>query len=159
MVINMGTETEYMCEKCGFIIHNHDLMYFVDEETNCVIEHAFGMFTFNMGDGSKIKGRIIPSFCPDCSSEVHFYYNEDESYINEIKLALKQEEMDFKDLLDDKYPYRITSSVLKGTIGPNDKTDGRCPKCGRKIPLVIGDKCKCPKCDGELYAFIVAEYD
>ena len=155
----MGTETEYMCEKCGFKISNPDLHYFVDEETNCVIEHAFGMFTFNMGDGSRIKGRIIPSFCPDCSSEVHFYYNEDESYINEIKSALKQGEIDFKDLLDEKYPLRTISSVLKGTVGPKDKTDGECPKCGKKIPLITEGKCKCPICDGELYAFIVAEYD
>ena len=42
---------------------------------------------------------------------------------------------------------------------PYKETNIECPKCGRKIPLVIGDKCKCPKCDGELYAFIVAEYD
>ena len=159
MVINMGTETEYMCEKCGFMINDHDLRYFVDEETNCVIEHANGMLTFDMGDESKIKGRIIPSFCPDCSSEVHFYYNENESYLKEIKSALKQDEKDFKDLLKEKYPFRTISTVLKGTVGPNDKTDGECPKCGKKIPLIKEDKCKCPKCGGELHGFITALYD
>ena len=29
----MGVEEGYICEKCGFIIHDHDLSYFVDEET------------------------------------------------------------------------------------------------------------------------------
>ena len=155
----MGAETQYMCEKCGFIIFDHDLLYFVDEETNCVIEHTFGKLTFNMGDGSKIKGRIIPSFCPDCSSEVHFYFNENESYVKEIRSNLKQDEKDFKDLLDEKYPFRTISSVLKGVVGPKEKTYGECPKCGKKIPLITGDKCECPKCDGELYAFTTALYD
>ena len=100
----MGEEIQYECDKCGFIISNSDLNYFIDEETNCVVEHASGMLTFDMGRDSKIKGKIIPSFCPDCSSEVHFYYNENEYYINEIKSALKQDEKDFKDLLDEKYP-------------------------------------------------------
>ena len=72
MVIDVGTLTEYVCEKCGFSISDSDLKYFVDDETNCVVEHASGMLTFDMGHGSKIRGRIIPSFCPDCSSEVHF---------------------------------------------------------------------------------------
>ena len=67
-----GTETVYECEKCGFRISDHDLNYFVDEKTNCVVEHASGMLTFDMGNGSKIRGKIIPSFCPDFSSEVHF---------------------------------------------------------------------------------------
>lgn len=155
----MGVEEEYICEKCGFIIHNHDLSYFVDEETNCVIEHANGKLTFDMGDGSKIKGEIIPSFCPDCSSEVHFYYNENESYLKEIKSALKQDEKDFKDLFDEKYPFRTISSVLKGVVGPETETYGECPKCGKRIPLITGGKCDCPNCDGELYSFTVALYD
>ena len=155
----MGTETQYQCEKCGFIISDYELRYFLDEETNCVVEHATGKFTFDMGDGSKIKGRIIPSFCPDCSSEVHFYFNENESYINEIKSNINQDEKDFKDLLDEKYPFRTISSVLKGVVGPKEKTYGECPKCGKKIPLIIGDKCDCPKCDGELHAFMVNLYD
>lgn len=159
MVMNVGAETEYFCEKCGFILNDHDLSYFVDEETNYVVEHANGMLTFDMGDGSKIKGRIIPSFCPDCSSEVHFYSNENESYVKVIKSLLKKDEKDFKDFLDKKYPFRTISSVLKGTVGPKEKTDGKCPKCGKKIPLIKGDKCKCPKCDGELYAFITTLYD
>ena len=87
-VINMGTSNLYQCEKCGFTIMDDDLHYFVDEETNCVVEHTFGRFTFNMGDGSKIKGRIIPSYCSDCSSEVHFYFTENESYVDEIKSAI-----------------------------------------------------------------------
>lgn len=156
---NMGAETQYMCEKCGFKIFDHDLNFFVDEETNCVVEHTLGMLTFDMGDGSKIRGRIIPSFCPDCSSEVHFYCNENESYLKEIKSALEQDEEDFKDILDEKYPYRTISSVLKGTVGPNDKTDGECPKCGKKIPLIIGEKSKCPKCGEKLFSFITALYD
>ena len=156
---NMGTETEYMCEKCGFIIIDYDLNYFVDKKTNCVVEHASGMLTFNMGDGSKIKGKIIPSFCPDCNSEVHFYYNENESYIKEIQSALEQEEKDFKDILDEKYPYRTVSEVFKCPIGSSDKTHGKCPKCGKSIPLITENKCKCPKCDGELHSFITAMYD
>lgn len=36
IVIIMGTEIQYKCEKCGFIINDYDLNYFVDEETNCV---------------------------------------------------------------------------------------------------------------------------
>ena len=139
----MGAETQYMCEKCGFIIDDHDLNYFIDEETNCVVEHASGMLTFDMGDGSKIKGWIIPSFCTDCSSEVHFYYNENEDYVNEIRSSLKQDKKDFKDVLDEKYPYRTISSVLKGAIGPNDKTHGKCPKCGKSIPLIKENKCEC----------------
>ena len=155
----MGAETEYMCEKCGFIITDCDLNYFVDEETNCVVEHASGMLTFDMGYGSKINGKLIPSFCPDCNSEVHFYYNENESYMEEIQSALEQDEKDFKEILDEKYPYRTISAVLKGAIGPKDKTHGKCPKCGKNIPLIIGDKCECPKCDGELHGFITVMYD
>lgn len=138
----MGTRTKYECEKCDFIIFDRDLRYFVDEETNCVIEHATGKLTFHMGHGSKIKGILIPSFCPDCSSEVHFYCNENEDYIKEIKSAIKQDEKDFKELLDEKYPYRTISSVLKGTVESKDKTYGECPKCGKRIPLIIEDKCK-----------------
>lgn len=155
----MGAVTEFICEKCGFKIKDYGLNYFVDEETNCVIEHAFGMLTFDMGDGSKIKGRIILSFCPDCSSGVHFYYNENESYVKEIKSALEYDEENFKDILDEKYKYRTISSKLKGVIGFQDKIYGECPKCGKKIPLIIGDKCECPKCDGELHSFIGVLYD
>ena len=155
---NMGEEIQYECDKCGFIISNSDLNYFIDEETNCVVEHASGMLTFDMGRDSKIKGKIIPSFCSDCSSEVHFYYNEDESYINEIKLALRQGEIDFKDLLDEKYKYREISPELKGVIGPED-TYGKCPNCSKNIPLIMGDKCECPKCGGELYGCISILYD
>ena len=72
---------------------------------------------------------------------------ENESYLKEIKSALKQDEKDFKILLDERYPFRTISSVLKGTIGPKDK-DGECPKCGKKIPLITGDKCKCPNVVG-----------
>ena len=156
---NMGTRTEYKCEKCGFMITDYDLNYFVDEETNCVVEHASGRLTFNMGYSSEINGKIIPSFCTFCSSEVHFYYNENESYVKEIKSCLEQEEANFKDVLDEKYPYRTISSVLKGVVEPNDKTHGECPMCGKNIPLISGDKCKCPKCGGELYGFITVLYD
>ena len=159
MVIDMGTETGYVCEKCGFRISDYDLNYFVDEETNCVVEHASGMLTFDMGYGSKISGKIIPSYCPDCSSEVHFCYNENESHIKEIKSALEQDEEDFKDILDEKYMHRTIASVLKGVIGPEDKTHGECPKCGKSIPLVSKGKCECPKCGGELYGLMVALYD
>ena len=155
----MGTERQYECEKCGFIINDYDLNYFIDEETNCVVEHASGMLTFNMGHDSKIKGKIIPSFCPDCSSEVHFYYNENESYVNEIKSALEHNEKDFKKVLDEKYMYRTVSSVLKGVIGPEDKTHAECPNCGKSIPLIAGGECECPKCGGELYGLIVILYD
>lgn len=155
----MGAETEYVCEKCGFRITNHDLNYFVDEETNCVVEHTSGMLTFDMGHGSKIKGKIIPSYCPDCSSEVHFCFNENESYLNEIKSALEQDEDDFKEVLDEKYEYRTISSVLKGIVGPKNKTHGDCPKCGKSIPLISEGKCECPKCGGELYGLMVALYD
>lgn len=117
------------------------------------------MLTFDMGDGSKIRGRVIPSFCPDCSSEVHFYYNENESYVKEIKSALEQDEEDFKGILDEKYPYRTISFVLKGMVGPKDKTDGECPKCGKKIPLISGEKSKCPKCGEKLFSFVTALYD
>ena len=159
MVICMGEEIQYGCDKCGFIIYNSDLKYFIDEETNCVVEHASGMLTFDMGDGSKIKGKIIPSFCSDCSSEVHFYYNESGSFVDEIKSALEHDEENFKEVLDEKYPYRTISSKLKGTIGSEDKTRGKCPKCGKTLPLIIGDKCECPKCGGELHAWIEALYD
>lgn len=155
----MGKETQYECVKCGFIISDYDLNYFIDEETNCVVEHASGMLTFDMGDGSKIKGKVIPSFCPDCSSEVHFYYNENESYVKEIKSALEQDEDDFKNILDEKYMYRTISSHLKDVIGPKDKTHGKCPKCGKNLPLIIRDVCECPKCGGELCAFMIAMYD
>lgn len=155
----MGAETQYTCEKCGFIITDYDLNYFIDEETNCVVEHASGMLTFDMGGDSKIQGRIIPSFCPDCSSEVHFYYNENESYVEEIKSALEQDEDDFKDILDEKYNLRIINSMLKGAIGSKDKTHGKCPKCGKRIPLITGNKCECPKCDGELYGLLTCLYD
>jgi len=155
----MGSETQYMCEKCGFTIFDSDLNYFVDEETNCVVEHASGMLTFDMGDGSKIKGKVIPSFCSNCSSEVHFYYNENESYVKEIKSALEHEEDDFKDILDEKYMYRTISLVLKDAIGFKDKTHGKCPKCSKNIPLIIGNKCECPKCGGELCGFITVLYD
>ena len=30
---NMGEEIQYECDKCGFIISNSDLNYFIDEET------------------------------------------------------------------------------------------------------------------------------
>ena len=158
MVMNMGAETIYMCEKCGFKINDHDLLYFVDEETNCVVEHTFGMATFNMGGDSKIKGRIILSFCPDCSSEVHFYYNETESNVKEIKSALEQNEEDFKEILDEKYVHRTISSVLKGAVGPKD-THGECPKCSKNIPLIAGNKSECPKCGGKLYGLTIALYD
>lgn len=154
----MGAKIEYRCEKCGFKITNHDLNYFVDEETNCIVEHATGKLTFDMGDGSKIKGRIIPSFCPDCCSEVHFYYNENESYVKEIKSNLKLDEEDFKEILDKKYQYRRSGSELKGVIGVKNKTHGKCPKCGKNIPL-ISSKCKCPKCGGELHGFLTVLYD
>lgn len=157
--VDMGTETIYECEKCGFRISDSDLNYFVDEETNCVVEHASGMLTFDMGHGSKIRGKIIPSYCPDCSSEVHFYYNENESDIKEIKSALEQDEDDFKDVLDEKYKYRTISAALKGVVGPENKTHGDCPKCHKNIPLISGDECECPKCGGELYALMVALYD
>ena len=159
MVIDVGTLTEYVCEKCGISISDSDLKYFVDDETNCVVEHASGMLTFDMGHGSKIRGRIIPSFCPDCSSEVHFYYNENESYIKEIKYALEQDEEDFKKVLDEKYRHRTISSVLKGVIGPEEKTHAECPNCGKNIPLIRDSKCECPKCGGELYSLMVALYD
>ena len=155
----MGTETVYECVKCSFSISDYDLNYFVDEETNCVVEHASGMLTFDMGHDSKIQGKIIPSFCPDCSSEVHFYYNENEEYVKEIKSTLEQDEEDFKEVLDEKYMYRTISSVLKGAIGSEEKTHGECPKCGKSIPLITGDECECPKCGGELNAFMVALYD
>ena len=155
----MGEETQYECEKCGFIINDHDLNYFIDEETNCVVEHASGMLTFDMGDGSKIKGRIIPSFCLECSSEVHFYHNENESFVEEIKSAIEHYDEDFKEVLDEKYPYRTISSALKGVIVSKDKTYGDCPKCGKNLPLITGDKCECPKCGGELYALVTILYD
>ena len=157
--VKMGAETQYECEKCGFIIKDKDLNYFVDEETNCIVEHASGMLTFNMGDGSKINGRIIPSFCPDCSSEVHFYYNENESYVKEINSAIERDKGDFKDALDDKYPYRTISSTLKGAIGAQEKNHAKCPKCGKNLPLIAGDKCECPKCGGELHGFVTCLYD
>ena len=157
--MDVGTETGYVCEKCGFQITDHDLNYFVDEETNCVVEHASGRLTFDMGYGSKIKGKIILSYCPDCSSEVHFCYNENESYIKEIKYALEQNEEDFKKVLDEKYMYRTIIPVLKGVIGLEDKTHAECPKCGKRIPLIIEDKCECPKCGGDLYGLVVALYD
>ena len=87
------------------------------------------------------------------------YYNENESYIQEIKYALEQNEKDFKKVLDEKYRYRTISSVLKGVIGPEDKTHAECPKCGKNIPIIVGGKCECPKCGGELYGLIVALYD
>ncbi|WP_405306677.1 hypothetical protein [Methanobrevibacter sp.] len=155
----MGAITKYVCEKCGFSISDRDLNYFVDEETNCVVEHASGMLTFDMGYGSKIRGKIILSFCPDCSSEVHFYYNENESYVKEIKTALEQDEEDFKEVLDEKYPYRTISSVLKDAIGSKDKTHSECPKCGKHIPLITENECECPKCSGKLYGLMVALYD
>lgn len=156
---DMGEEIQYECDKCGFIISNSDLNYFIDEETNCIVEHASGILTFDMGRDSKIKGKIIPSFCPDCSSEVHFYYNENESFVGEIKSAIEHDEEDFKAVLDEKYPYRRISSTLKGTIGSEDKTHGKCPNCGKTLPLIIGDKCECPKCGGELYGLISILYD
>lgn len=159
MVISMGEEIQYECEKCGFIINDADLNYFIDEETNCVVEHASGMLTFDMGHGSKIKGKIIPSFCPDCSSEVHFYYNENEFFVGEIKSALEHDEENFKEVLNEKYPYRTISSMLKGAIGPEDKTHGKCPKCGKTLPLILRGKCECPKCGGKLYALISILYD
>ena len=152
----MGAVTQYECEKCGFIIKDHDLNYFIDEETNCVVEHASGMLTFDMGRDSEIKGKIIPSFCPDCSLEVHFYYNENESYVNQIKSAIKHDETE---VLDEKYPYRTISSTLKDAIGFKCKTHAECPKCGKNIPLIIGDECECPKCGGGLHAFITCLYD
>ena len=117
------------------------------------------MLTFDMGHGSKIKGKIIPSFCPDCSSEVHFYYNENEFFVGEIKSALEHDEENFKEVLNEKYPYRTISSMLKGAIGPEDKTHGKCPKCGKTLPLILRGKCECPKCGGKLYALISILYD
>ena len=155
----MGAKTEYRCEKCGFTINDYGLNYFIDEETNCVVEHTFGMLTFDMGRDSKINGRVILSFCPDCSSGVHFYYNENESHVEEIKSALEQDEEDFKDILDEKYEYRVITSKLKGAIGPEEKTHEKCPKCGKELPLIIGDKCECPKCGGELRGFMTVLYD
>ena len=154
----MGAKIEYRCEKCDFKIINNDLNYFVDEETNCVVEHATGKLTFDMGHGSKIKGRIIPSFCPDCSSKVHFYYNENKSYVKEIKLDLERDEEDFREVLDKKYKFRRIGSELKGVIESKDKTHGKCPKCGKNIPL-IAEGGKCPKCSGELHGFLIALYD
>ena len=155
----MGTRVEYVCRKCDFRIIHLDLMYFIDEETNCVVEHAYGKLTFNMGYGSKINGRVFHSFCSDCSSEVHFYYNENESYVNEIKSAIEQGETDFKDVLNEKYEYRRISSELKGVIGSKDRTYGKCPKCGKKLPIITEKKCECPKCGGELCTFMIAMYD
>ena len=48
---------------------------------------------------------------------------------------------------------------MKGAIGPEEKTHGECPKCGKEIPLIIGDECECPKCGGELRGFIAVLYD
>lgn len=124
-----------------------------------MVEHTFGMLTFDMGRGSKINGRVILSFCPDCSSGVHFYYNENESYVEEIRSALEQDEEDFKDILDKKYEYRVITSKLKGAIGPKEKTHEECPKCGKELPLIIGNECECPKCGGELRGFITVLYD
>lgn len=154
----MGVKTQYRCEKCGFIITDDDLNYFIDEETNCIVEHESGMLTFNRGMDSIIQGRIIFSFCPDCSSEVHFYYNENESYVKEIRSAIEQDDEDFKDILDEKYTYRTVSSQLKNTIGSKD-THGKCPKCGKNLPLITGDKSECPKCGGELYGVLTFLYD
>ena len=64
---------------------------------------------------------------------------------------------DFKDLLDEKYKYREISPELKGVIGPEDIWE--CPKCSKNIPLIMGDKCECPKCGGELYGCISILYD
>jgi len=155
-LFNLG---QYMCEKCGFEIEDCDLNYFIDEQTNCIVEHESGMLTFNMGDGSEVKGRVIVSFCRDCDCEVHFYYNENPSYIREIRSALKRDEKDFKEVLDEKYGYRIINNVLKGAIDSLNEDYGECPGCGCKIPLITGDVCVCPECDGELIAFMTALYD
>lgn len=143
----MGYSTDYRCQNCDFEIEDGGLMYFVDEETNCVVEHAMGMLTFDMGDNSKIKGKVISSFCPDCLSEVHFYHNDDDSYVDEIKDCLKNNEKEFVDRLDEKYILRHKSSVLKGAIS-GDKTHAECPKCGKNIKLIIDDLSECPKCGG-----------
>ena len=64
-----------------------------------------------------------------------------------IKVSLRNEEqkafslLDFKDILDEKYEYRVITSKLKGAIGPEEKTYGECPNCGKKIPLIIRDEC------------------
>ena len=155
----MGIKIQFTCEKCGFIIIDYDLNYFVDDETNCIVEHGSGKLTFDMGRGSKINGRVFLSFCPDCSSEVHFYYNENDSYVKEIEFSLEQDEDDFKKILDKKYPRRTISLDLKGTIESNDKTHGKCPACGKSLPLIRGDKCECPKCGGELCDSLIALYD
>ena len=30
--------------------------------------------------------------------------------------------------------------MLKGAIGPEDKTHGKCHKCGKTLPLILGGK-------------------
>ena len=44
------------------------------------------------------------------------------------------------EVLNEKYPYRTISSMLKGAIGPEDKTHGKCHKCGKTLPLILGGK-------------------
>ena len=36
---------------------------------------------------------------------------------------------------------------------------GKCPKCGKTLPLILRGKCECPKCGGKLYALISILYD
>ena len=55
--------------------------------------------------------------------------------------------------------HRTIRSVLKGVIGPEDKTRVECPNCGKCIPLIVEEKCECPKCGGELHVSIVTLYD
>lgn len=154
----MGAVTQYMCLDCDFTIKDCELEYFIDEETECVVKHSTGMLTFNMGRDSKISGRIIPAFCPDCLEEVHFCCCENESDSDELKAALRSDENEFAEILDEKYVFRKRDSLAKGFAGCDDDY-GVCPKCGRMIALIREDTHECPKCGGMLFGFLMALYD
>lgn len=158
VINNMGELIHYMCQKCDFTIEDHDLKYFIDEKTNCIVIHSTGMLTFDMGRDSKINGKIIPSFCPHCLEEVNFCHNDDGENVEKIISSLETDENEFKDYLDEKYVLRNKNPMLKGAVGPKNEY-GECPKCGRKLELITGDSNKCPKCGGMLFGFLAALYD
>ena len=92
----MGELIHYMCQKCDFTIEDHDLRYFIDEKTNCIVIHSTGMLTFDMGRDSKINGRIIPSFCPHCLEDVNFCHNDDGENVEKIISSLEQMKMNLR---------------------------------------------------------------
>lgn len=69
----MGEEVIYTCEGCGFEIIEDFPLFYYDSDSNSVVEYILLMLTAGIDRESKIKGRVIETYCPHCNKFLKTY--------------------------------------------------------------------------------------